>query len=304
MSYFRRYIGIFFVSALVTLAALAAIKIGFVWWLWRQAPARLVDLHKIPPTIGLVATKLFIHRVVGQEPRPLILTLGDSQTFGISLSPEATFPERLAQRLLGRAVYNLGVIAGSPTDALRVLEIAAAAGIHAEVITYNINLTPMTNPEPRLGDQFSALMFMRGLNDMNLQTLAVAMTQPSRGAEVVTRDSPSLRHPPDWGGPSDAEIKALIAAAGRISRRQIFYTAPYPMTALMANGADAKIISAAAQVMDACRRTGGDGTICVDLHAAVPDDGFFDISHLNNRGARIMAEIMENLISTGSTTAR
>jgi len=299
--HFTRYLVVFAAVVILGLGSSMAGKLTGIALEWRKSPSRLYNLQSLPPAVRPFAIDAFILRQIVADRRPLILALGDSQTYGYGLAPQETFVEHLRQRYPDYGIYNLGIINGRVSDFTQIAEMLAARGVSAEMVICNLNLTHVPH-SPGVVKPASVWEGLKGLNQLRLMPLLFPASVPAvlHGGDVIDSTHRSLRGL-QWEGPGNDELVEFLEAAKKISRKQFIYTSPYPVQSLAASGNDVSLLAASSRrLMDTCWQSVGEDS-CDALYLVLEDQAFFDVSHLNANGMIRLAELLgERLFASGN----
>lgn len=301
---YKRYL-----MSLLALVCFLQVVLGFIYWEllqpylhWQRH--RVVEVTSFPPSVRRSLIDAYLANTVSRETRPLILVLGDSESYGAFVDERFTFSHLLAQRFPSFGTYNVSIKGAQLTDIDRIIDSLQRYRIRPAFIIFDIDFASFT----RSGDADSDASHV-------LATTRLPMLLTVAGATV-----PTVRSVYDFGraqsqeaagrfsylplprsifptNPSDTYDDALVRILTRmkaVSANVIAYVPPFAVAAFERYGFDETAFRRlAVHYVGMCASR---GVRCLDLSEALPLSNFMDIIHLNRQGHVVMASRLERAI--------
>lgn len=311
----------------ITFFATLTMLLGSVIWIGASilveqignAPEKLVrmaQIRRLPKDVRSAVVRNYARRL---PDRSDVLILGDSQTYGIDLTPTQSLGAYLRSELRPD-VYNMSIIDGRFSDQLNVIKILEDEKKRFEYIIININPAyfkkDIKNPRYLPNTYGYSLMFSLattsapGIYAPFIKILGISVVRNEATSvyrlDIYDREhKPSVdfsegRQPKDYYLGLDAsaiDIAKVLEAASGISDKVIAFAAPTSYEIYNAKkynwNWDTRPLMQS--VLNNCRSV--ERVICVDLSNAIPHEHFIDVIHLRAGGQKMLAGYLSDIMS-------
>lgn len=298
------YIASFFITVALALATGATIGSSLYLSLTaanqRLVNVRLVDIHF---RLGLI--EQFVTSHVGDK--PLIIILGDSQSYGIAQHESRIFSTLLQKALPGKAVLNLSIIDARIQDQWAVLRVLKRLNIKPESILISFNAAHANGYGLRRLTDYSIPTWIYFANPCSIPLIS-KMGLATDPPEQSDRDF-KVRIEADRFASTEAELHAMEAdlahmldAASKSARHVILYAPPHAISGFEASGYRPEQYRMIVGTLLASGRKVRNVT-CLDLSESLPLTAFQDLVHFNWTGHKMAAAALLPLLSDTSLPA-
>lgn len=257
--------------------------------------ARLMNVRLVAERHRIAMIDAFI-AANAQSDLPLVVVLGDSQSWGFRHRPERVFTAHLQAALPDVKVLNLSVVDGRIADQVAIIGLIKDRGIRPSLIVTSANLGQLKAPEfRRLTD--SVLPFWTYLlSPLNVYRLG-ELFPPKDARETADMAYRRFQVPdrfldsPQRVQEMARQVASMLEAAQDIADRVLFYMPPHATEDFGSYGYNRGLYHRQVRAMlEACKQSGAS---CTDLSAALPLGAFQDVVHLNRRGHVLLARKLQ-----------
>jgi hypothetical protein len=301
-----RQIGI--IAATAALALCCTVMAGIVYFDHVIAgQSRVPNVRLVPDEYRVPMLEVFIEDRIRPGGKPLIVVLGDSQSWGFRHREERVFTALLQQRLPDHDIVNLSIVDGRLSDQMMILKMLKAHGIRPRLIITSSNITHIRTPDlvrlvPSARPYWS--YFFSPINVYRVGQFAIPKDPEPRDMAYRRFQVPD-RFRDSAPGLDDLSrrVEGVLRMARSVGDEVLFYTPPHAVEDFASYKYDRALYDRQVKaMMETCRTA---GVLCEDLSAAFPVSAFQDVVHLNRIGQRLLTDklllrIRESLGRSGS----
>lgn len=253
--------------------------------------SRVFNVRLVPDSYRAPLMDAFIATASTANSKPLIVVLGDSQSWGFRQREERVFSTLLQKKLPHYRVLNLSVVDGRLKDQLAILEMLDARGIRPKLILSSTNLAHVKNTEmQRLPKTAlpSWAYFLSPLNVVRIGEFAPPSDREPSEMAYKRFQVPDRFVDSKQGLEKSAELlERTLRRARDIAEHVYFYMPPHAVDDFASYNYDRALYDG--QVRDLIAACATTGAICDDLSSSLPLKAFQDVVHLNRSGHEKMA---------------
>ena len=150
-----------YVLLVLAIGCLLQLLLAIVYWkliepyrTWQQL--RVVEVTSFPLRIRLPLVDGYIANTVAKQTKPLVLVMGDSESYGPYVEDHLTFSHLLAQHLPNYAVFNISIKGAQLADIDKLIDSLERYNVHPEFIIFDVNFAHFRNPGNMLDDHGSS----------------------------------------------------------------------------------------------------------------------------------------------------
>ena len=286
-----RQLGIIAVTAVLALGSTVMAGIGYFDHLI-AGQSRVPNVRTVPDEFRAPMVREYIEDRIRPGGKPLIVVLGDSQSWGFRHREEHVFTTLLQQRLPGYDVVNLSIVDGRLSDQTMVLEMLKAKGIRPRLVITSANITHIGTPElARLvaSERPYWSYFFSPINVYRIgQTARLGDREVSEKAYRIVPSPDRFLDSPSGLEKLSQRTEGVLQLARSVGESVLFYTPAHAVEDFASYPYDRALYDRqVGALMETCRKS---GVQCEDLSAAFPLSVFQDVVHLNRGGQVMLAD--------------
>ena len=225
----------------------------------------------------------YIANTVAKETKPLVLVMGDSESYGPYVEDHLTFSYLLAQHLPNYAVFNISIKGAQLADIDKLIDSLERYNVHPEFIIFDVDFAHFKNPGNMQDDDLEVLPSTY----VPIWLAIASATLPDvRSVYEFRNQRPDLRPetfnylplprdsiPRDPSPVFEESFKHVLSRLKPVSKNIVAYVAPFAIESFKYYGFDDIAFQRiAARYIGICQDLGAD---CLDLSGALPIDQLY-----------------------------